>query len=129
MSTQWSAAVPTGRYQSKAEAKMAAHLDLLKAAGEIAGWRYVGDGAGVLLHAGPHGEVVGHYTYDFEVDVDDAIGTVAVEVKGRVSRDFPLRRRCFEACYPLVTLHVVPSDEVENYDPRTWRNGRRRRTR
>ena len=45
---------------------------------------------------------------------------VCIEVKGRISRDWPIRRRLFEACYPTITLHVVSSDEVDAYDPRAW---------
>lgn len=124
----WSAAIPTGDYASKAERQMAEQLTLLAAAGVIAGWAYTGTSAygdAYPLWAGEHDEIVGTYRPDFRVTPLVGPGYWVVEVKGRISRDFPLRRRLFEACYPDVPLHVVPSDRVRDYDPRTWKNGRR----
>ena len=113
----WSAAQPTGGYASKAEAKMAARLALLQSALVVSTWDYVADMPGYALRV--DGRLVGRYRPDFWVHL--ATGElIVVEVKGRISRDWPLRRRLAEACYPLLTLHVVSSDDVDAYDPREW---------
>ena len=115
----WSAATPTGGYASKAEAKMAARLALLQSAGVVSEWLYVGDRPGYVLTA--NGVRVGMYRPDFWCLVIGRVrDQVMIEVKGRISRDWPIRRRVFEACYPLIVLHVVSSDEVDAYDPRAW---------
>ncbi len=53
---------------------------------------------------------VGHITLDF--GYHDIAGCVVEDVKGRVFRDFPLRRNLFKACYPDIKFLVVKRDKV-----------------
>lgn len=105
---RFSAAVRTeydGRlYDSKAEAEFARTLDLRVRAGELKRWERA---VRYPLRVG--GVVVGHYTPDFTL-VHPDYSLEIVEIKGRVARDFPLRKRLFEALYPQLKLTLLRSD-------------------
>jgi hypothetical protein len=93
-------------YDSAAEARRAATLDLLERAGKINSWcrapRYE-------FRIGAKGVVVGWYTPDFLVVHLDGTRE-AIEVKGRASRDLALRLNLFRALYPEIRLSVIDGD-------------------
>lgn len=85
-------------FASKAEARRYDELKLLERAKEI--W-------GLAVHPARYplivnGITVGHYTPDFEYCRNGAYGQfelVTEDVKGRAARDWPLRKKVFQACY------------------------------
>jgi hypothetical protein len=100
-------------YPSRGEAEYARHLDRLKAAGAIHGWRRGGEW--VLLDS-PTGRKRDGITYrpDFEVwDTPDGGGFRVVDFKGVVTREFRLKARLWKARYPDVPLVVARADGAE----------------
>ena len=102
-------AVPTvyrqQRYDSKLEAAYAAHLDLLLAAGEIAGWRRGREW--VLL---PGKKRTDRITYrpDFEVWTQpDERDLTLQDTKGKLTPVFKLKAKLFRHAYPAHRLYVV----------------------
>lgn len=99
-------------FSSKAEAERYRALQLLQRAGEIAN-----------LTLQPRFEIIPaftdssgtrhratHYTADFCYEERGA--TVIEEVKGRASRDFPLRMKLFLRQYPQYRYRLVQSGDV-----------------
>lgn len=85
-------------FASKAEAKRYDELRLLERAKQI--WALAVHPARYPLIV--NGVTVGHYTPDFEYCRNDAQGEfelVTEDVKGTHARDWPLRKKVFQACY------------------------------
>jgi hypothetical protein len=115
----WSAARPTEYagvlYASKAEARRAEVLEMLRRAGKIESWcrarRYP---------LNVEGELCGHYTPDFLVTYLDGSQEL-LEVKGRAARDVAFRLNVFRALYPEIPLRVIDGDG------NPWKAPRRKR--
>lgn len=91
------------RYDSKAEAQYAQHLNLLKKAGAILDWKR---GQRMTLIDGPTAMERVTYRADFFVTKPD--GTqYAVDVKGVVLRDFRIRALLWRQRFPKMPLVVV----------------------
>jgi Protein of unknown function (DUF1064) len=97
------------RYDSRGEAAYAAHLDRLRAAGAIRGWRR--GRAWVLLDAPRRADRI-TLTPDFEV-WDAAGGLRCLDFKGVETAVFRLKARLWKAVYPGVPLLVVKADGTE----------------
>jgi hypothetical protein len=108
----WGIAIPTVYdgylYASKAEARYAQHLDLLKAAKQIKGWERQ-----VKWPLIVNGVRVCGFVPDFKVHLKDGKFKL-VEVKGRVSAVWKLKHKLFSALHPNVEYVVVPSAETKN---------------
>jgi hypothetical protein len=119
--SSWSTAKPTEHagvlYDSKAEARRAGALELLRRAGKIASWCRA---PRFDLRVGAEDVVVGWYTPDFLVVHLDGTRE-AIEVKGRASRDLALRLNHFRAQYPEIRLSVLDGDG------NPWKPPRRKR--
>jgi Protein of unknown function (DUF1064) len=99
------------RYDSRGEAAYAAHLDRLRAAGEIRGWRRGREW--VLLDAPRRRDRI-TLRPDFEVwDDAEPGGFRVVDFKGVLTREFKLKARLWKAVYPTVPLYVARADGSE----------------
>lgn len=138
MAKQWTARRRDGGRVPRSEELGDERLDLLLKAGMIVGY----EKAPSYQLLGPNGGKIGVYTPDRLVHLTERKGTVAVEWKGRESRDFRLRALLFQDMYckphgNLVRLDIVPVLErkelqdlalnksdyyqlIHNYDPETW---------
>jgi hypothetical protein len=90
-------------YDSRGEAAYARHLDLLKAAGHIRGWR-----------RGRRWPLVPGVTLrpDFEVTLPDG-SLECRDFKGCVTREFTVKAKVWAVVYPTVPLVVVRADGSE----------------
>jgi hypothetical protein len=93
-------------YASKAEARYAAHLDLMLAAKEIKGWERQ-----VKWPLVVNGVRICGFVPDFKVHKKGG-GYKLVEVKGFVTAVWKLKRRLFEALHPDVEYVVVSARET-----------------
>lgn len=93
------------RFDSQAEAAYYRELKMLVRAGEIHHFIVRPQPYELLVN----GHLIGRYTPDFEVTL--ATGEVQIiDVKSkatRLSRDWPLRRKLFNACYAPLTVTEV----------------------
>lgn len=105
-------------YDSKLEAKRAADLDLLLAAGRIAGWRR---GREWRLIDQPHPRFPKKrlkmvYTPDFEVwTLPDRSDRWLEDTKGTQTRDFRMRVVLMAVVHPTVRLKVITKDGAEKW--------------
>ena len=106
----WGSAVKTVYdgvlYASKAEARYAQHLDLLKAARQIRGWERQ-----VRWPLIVEGVKICTIVPDFKV-LKKGGGFKIVEVKGFVTPVWRLKRKLFEALHPEVEYVVVRASET-----------------
>jgi hypothetical protein len=97
------------RYDSTGEARYAAHLDVLKAAGLIHDWRRGREW--VLLDAPRRADRI-TYRPDFEVwPLPDRLEVR--DFKGVATREFRLKAKLWKAVYPTIALYVVGADGAE----------------
>ncbi|WP_051575119.1 DUF1064 domain-containing protein [Sporolactobacillus terrae] len=96
------------RYDSRMEAQFAAHLDKQLKAGEIDKIvrqpHYVVLDAGETEYGVKYNKVI--YTPDFLVTYQDG-HQEAIEVKGKETRDYLVRKKLFYSAFPWIPLKVV----------------------
>lgn len=90
-------------YPSAAEAAHAQRLDLLKRGGKIHGWRR---GRPIVLVEGETRRKTIRYCPDFLVTNLDGT-TVAIDVKGVVTREFRMKAILWEKKFPRTPLMIV----------------------
>lgn len=92
-------------YASKAEARFAAQLELLKRAGEILEWEPQPCPLRIVINK----QYICAYTPDFHYRSLPDGEHVYVEIKGRDTAYARLKRKLIRACYPYIALRLVDS--------------------
>ncbi|MGG1639896.1 DUF1064 domain-containing protein [Paenibacillus sp. NRS-1782] len=94
------------QFDSKTEAKRYAELEILERGGIISDLN-LQPGFTLLEPFTKHGKKIRAITYKADFMYKEDGNTIVEDVKGFAARDFPLRRKLFDAKFPDLILRVI----------------------